>query len=111
MDELSVEARKALAGEVVLVMGRGDEDGTIYTHEAFLGAFQQAILDRIEFTVTPGMSHRRAMKAVARLRSTDAHQATLVDALRRLRRHGTPVDPTTLREGEHRVVAVFPIVA
>jgi hypothetical protein len=110
-DELSPEARKALAGELVLVVERGQEDGTLYAHEAFLAAYQQALLDRIEFMVVPGMTARRAMRSLGRLRTPEAHQATLTDALHRLRRTGTPVDPTSLREGEHRVVAVLPFVA
>lgn len=107
-DELSKAAREALDGELVLVVKRGEEDGVLYTHEEFLGAFQAALLDRIEHMVTPGASSRQAARALAAMRTPQAHQATLVDALGRLRRNGHPVDPVGLVEGRHRVVAVFP---
>jgi hypothetical protein len=109
--ELSLQARAALDGELVLLVRRGEEEGTLYTHEAFIGAYQQALLDRIEHSVPPGVSSRCALRAVGRLRSPFAHQATLVDALARLRKLGTPVDPATLDEHRHHVVAVFPVHA
>jgi hypothetical protein len=104
---MQADVAKALAGELVLVVERGAEDGTLYTHEAFIGAFQEALLDRMEFSLTPGMSVRRALTRVAALRSPEAHRATLADALGRLRKHGVPVDPIVLGQGQ-RIVAVFP---
>lgn len=109
--ELSVEAKKILDTEYVLLVVPGQSEGVLYRHEEFLGAYQQAVLDRIEFMFTPGMSLRRVMRGIARLRQMDAHHATLKDALKRLRDGGKPVDPAKLRAGQDRVVAVFPVSA
>jgi acetyl-CoA C-acetyltransferase len=65
-------------------------------HAEFLGAFQQAVLDRIEHSIAQGATHRSAMHALSHLRGPEAYKATLADALGRLRRHGKPLDPTTL---------------
>jgi hypothetical protein len=97
------------AVELVLLAAPNDVESRYYTHDAFLGAFQSAFLDRIEFSVTPHMSARRTVRAVANLLRPEAHNATLMDALRRLCEHGAPVDPNTL--SEHHVVAVFPVAS
>ncbi len=107
--ELPTEGRKALGREMILVVTHGDVDGTLYAHDEFLGAFQAALLDRIEHSMVPTMTGRRAAQALARLRSPDAYRATLTDALRRLKKNGTPIDPSSA--GDRRVVAVFPLNA
>lgn len=106
--ELSPEAKAVFAGQAIMVIKEGEKDGTLYTHEAFLGAFQQALLDRIAMMVPFGTSQRNATRILASLRSPEAHQATLRSAIRLLIGGATPLPVDEISSGRRTVVAVFP---
>lgn len=104
---LSIAAKAVIGKELILVCGTAGDAGTLYTHEEFLGAFQEALLDRISASVPVGASSRTAMRALAALRTPEAHKATLAGALVRLRKSGQPVLPSALRDSDRHVVATF----
>jgi len=97
----------AIEGEFVLVVDPIDpEQGTLYAHSEFLGAFQHALLKRVDSMIPNGATSRSVSKALAMLRTKEAHKATLADAITRLRRCGNPVGPDELTS-PNQVVAVF----
>jgi len=100
----------ALANEVVLVVDPSDlESGVLYPHTEFLGAFQEAMLDRLaRLLPSGGCSQRAVFRVMAKMRTAEDHKATLADALVRLRASGNPVDPVELVEGARVLVATFP---
>ena len=106
-ETLSAEAKALLSKELVLVCGPAGEPGTLYTHEEFLGAFQASLLNRISASIPAGASSRTAMRALAALRSPEAHKATLAGALALLKKSGQPVPPSALQDRGRNVVATF----
>jgi hypothetical protein len=103
---MSEEAQEALDSELVLVLDRDKKHGTLYPHEQFIAALQQSTLDRVA-SLDQGSTVREAYKLISHMRTEAGHKAVLKDALRRLERSGSPVDPDAVGE-DRRVVACFP---
>jgi hypothetical protein len=106
---LSDEAQAFFDDELVLVLDRGDPtQGTLYPHEQFVAALQNATLDRLVSIIPVGGSVRQTHRALAAMRTSAGHRATLKLALELLRRAGNPVDSSDVTEHQ-RVVACFPL--
>jgi len=105
---MSEAAQALLDQELVMVIDSNDpEQATLYPHEQFIAATQQATLDRLEAMVPKGGTLREAHRALASMRTPVAHKLVLAAALAQLERHGTPVNPEQVTP-KQRIVACFP---
>lgn len=98
---MSAEAQAVLDRELVLVRG------TLYPHEQFIAALQQATLDRVSVGLPQGATVRQAFKVVSAMRTEAGHRATLRVALDSLVSGGDSVSREDVSD-KHYVVACFP---
>ena len=96
----------ALSHEVVAVVS-GAGAPVLYAHSAFLGAFQEALLERLGARVPEGSSGRAAIRALRRLRSGEGHRTVLRCAIAALRESGKSVSGDAIT-AQTVIVAVFP---
>lgn len=94
---------EAMDGELVLVAGK------LYRHVDFVDAMHDTFLKRLSDVVPQGASVKQACKALAGFKTEEAHAATLKEAIAVLCARTAPVDPDSLQQGKHAVVATFSV--